>query len=97
MTPTHSDIVLRDELLVRAGPTSERLGRRVGAPIQRIAEVVNGKRDVTPGTTPRFWARLQMARDLAKHRPERRSSLPVLRHEATSTDVARRERALATW
>jgi len=58
------------------------LARHLGVSIQRINELVNGKRGVTPettwlmaqalGTTPQFWANLQMAHDLAKHRPDRK-------------------------
>jgi addiction module HigA family antidote len=56
------------------------LARHLGIPIQRVNELVNGKRGVTPetawllaqafGTTPEFWANLQMAHDLARHRPD---------------------------
>jgi addiction module HigA family antidote len=55
--------------------------RHVGVPLQRINEIVRGKRGVTPdtawrlaqslGTTPEFWMNLQSAYDLRRCRPER--------------------------
>jgi addiction module HigA family antidote len=55
--------------------------RHIGVPVQRINEIVRGKRGVTPdtawlfaqalGTTPEFWINLQSAYDLARHRPTR--------------------------
>ena len=54
--------------------------------VQRINEIVRGKRSVTPetawlfsqalGTTPEFWLNLQTAHDLAKTRPKR--TVPAL-------------------
>lgn len=51
----------------------------VGVPVQRINELVRGKRRVTPqtawllagafGTTPEFWISLQTAHDLVETRP----------------------------
>jgi addiction module HigA family antidote len=50
-------------------------------PVQRINELVRGKRGITAetawllaqalGTTPEFWINLQSAYDLARSRPER--------------------------
>ncbi len=79
--PTHPGTVLRDEFLGPLGLSQVQLARHLGIPIQRVNELVNGKRGVTPetawllaqafGTTPEFWANLQMAYDLARHRPGR--------------------------
>lgn len=51
-------------------------------PVQRVNEVVRGKRGITPetawllsqalGTTPEFWVTLQANHDLALKRPPRR-------------------------
>ena len=81
-TPTHPGLVLRDEFLRPLGRTQVELARHVGVPVQRINEVVRGKRGVTPetawlfaqafGTTPEFWLNLQAACDLALHRPARK-------------------------
>ena len=50
--------------------------------VQRINEIVNGKRGITPetawllagafGTTPEFWTNLQAAHDLALARPDKK-------------------------
>jgi addiction module HigA family antidote len=50
-------------------------------PVQRINELVRGKRGITPdtawllakalGTSPEFWMNLQAAYDLARGRPAR--------------------------
>ena len=80
--PTHPGVVLRDEFLAPLGLTQVQLARHLGVPLQRINELVNGKRGVSPatawllaqalGTTAEFWANLQMAHDLARSRPDRR-------------------------
>jgi addiction module HigA family antidote len=51
-----------------------------GIPVQRVNEIVRGKRGVTPdtawllaqafGTTPEFLMNLQMAYDLARSKPK---------------------------
>jgi len=51
----------------------------LGVPVQRVNELVRGKRGVTPatawllaralGTTPEYWVNLQAAHDLARSRP----------------------------
>ncbi len=56
--------------------------KHIGVPTQRVNELINGKRGVTPqtawglsqalGTTPEFWMNLQTVYDLARKRPERR-------------------------
>ena len=57
------------------------LAQHLGVPLQRVNELVRGKRGVTPetawllsqafDTTPEFWLNLQVAHDLAAKRPER--------------------------
>lgn len=62
--------------------TQTQLARHLGIPIQRINELANGKRGVTPntawllgealGTGPEFWMNLQVAFDLTStSRPKR--------------------------
>lgn len=80
--PTHPGVILREEFLVPLGQTQVALAEHVGVPIQRINEIVRGKRGVTPetawllsqafATTPEFWLNLQAAYDLALHRPRGR-------------------------
>jgi addiction module HigA family antidote len=80
--PTHPGEVLSEEFLKPLGLTQVALAEHLGVPVQRINELVRGKRGVTPetawllagafGTTPDFWVNLQTAHDLAVARPTRR-------------------------
>lgn len=84
--PTHPGKVLLDEYLEPLEMTQVALAKHLDIPIQRVNEIVRGKRGVTPetawllsqafGTTPQFWLNLQMNHDLAKNRPER--EIPAL-------------------
>ena len=79
--PTHPGEILREEFLAPLGITQVELASHLGIPVQRINEIVNGKRGITPATawlladafatTPEFWLRLQENRDLALSRPEK--------------------------
>jgi len=81
--PTHPGEVLLEEFLEPLGLTQVALANHVGVPIQRINEIVRGKRGVTPETawllaqalqtSPEFWIELQVAYDLARTRPTRRT------------------------
>ena len=80
--PTHPGDVLREEFLVPLGQTQVALALHLGIPLQRVNEIVRGKRGITPetawllaqafGTTPQFWLNLQAAYDLAVQRPARK-------------------------
>lgn len=79
--PSHPGEILLQEFLVPAGMTQVALAAHLDVPIQRINELVRGKRGITPdtawllaqafGTTPEFWVNLQSAHDLAMARPKR--------------------------
>ncbi len=80
--PTHPGEILREEFLVPLGQTQMALADHIGVPLQRVNELVRGKRGVTPetawllaqalNTTPEFWLNLQAAYDLALSRPTRK-------------------------
>ncbi len=80
--PTHPGEILLEEFLRPLDLTQVALADHLGVPVQRINEVVRGKRGVTPetawllsqafGTTPEFWINLQTAHDLARARPRRK-------------------------
>jgi addiction module HigA family antidote len=80
-TPTHPGEILKYEFLEPLGLTQAKLARHLKIPMQRVNEIVKGKRGVSPetawllaqafGTTPQFWTNLQMNYDLAVHRPVR--------------------------
>jgi addiction module HigA family antidote len=79
--PTHPGEILLEEFLIPLGLSQVAFARHIGVPVQRINEIVRGKRGVTPetawlfaqalGTTPEFWINLQSAYDLARNRPTR--------------------------
>jgi addiction module HigA family antidote len=81
-TPTHPGEVLREEFLRPLGLTQVELARRLGVPLQRVNEIVRGKRGLTAetawflsqlfGTSPEFWINLQTAYELGRSRPERK-------------------------
>ena len=80
--PTHPGEVLLAEFLEPLGLTQVALSEHLEVPVQRINELVRGKRGVTPetawllagalGTTPEFWVNLQTHHDLALARPSGR-------------------------
>jgi addiction module HigA family antidote len=77
--PTHPGVVLSQEFLVPLGISQVAFAAHLGVPVQRINELIRGKRGVTPetawllaaalNTTPEFWINLQTAYDLARSRP----------------------------
>ena len=85
--PTHPGEILSKEFLAPLRITQVALAAHIGVPVQRVNELVRGKRGVTPDTawllaqafetTPDFWLNLQAAYDLARTRPAR--TIPPLR------------------
>ena len=85
--PTHPGEILLEEFLVPLGLSQVELAEHLEVPVQRINEVVRGKRGVTPetawlfskafGTTPEFWINLQSNYDLAANRLDR--AIPKIR------------------
>jgi addiction module HigA family antidote len=79
--PTHPGEILSEEFLKPLGVTQVALAGHLEVPVQRINELVRGKRGVSPetawllagafGTTPEFWLALQINHDLARARPSR--------------------------
>jgi antitoxin HigA-1 len=77
--PTHPGEILLEEFLQPMELTQVAFSRHIGVPLQRINEIVKGKRGITTdtawrfskalGTTPEFWMNLQTIHDLAKSRP----------------------------
>lgn len=78
--PIHPGEVLLEEFLKPMEISQVAFAKHVGVPLQRINEIVRGKRGITPdtawrfalafGTTPEFWMNLQTAYDLALGRPK---------------------------
>lgn len=79
-TATHPGVILLKEFLEPLELTQKELAAHVGVPVQRVNEIVRGKRGVTPETawllsealrtTPEFWLNLQSTHDLSISRPD---------------------------
>jgi addiction module HigA family antidote len=79
--PTHPGEILLEEFLSPLGLTQVSFAAHIGVPVQRVNEIVRGKRGITPesawlfaealGTTPEFWLNLQTNYDLVRSRPRR--------------------------
>ena len=80
-TPTHPGEILSEDFLKPLGITQVKLAEHLGVSVQRINELVRGKRGVTPetawmlagafATTPEFCLSLQTNHDLVRSRPAR--------------------------
>lgn len=72
--PTSPGEMLREEFLEPMGLTQQQLADGIGVSYQRVNELINGKRGITPstalrlakyfGTSPDFWLNMQRANDL---------------------------------
>lgn len=79
--PTHPGEVLLEEFLTPMKISQVEFAAHIGVPVQRVNEIVRGRRGVSPesawllaqalGTTPEFWVNLQAAHDLAIQKPTR--------------------------
>jgi addiction module HigA family antidote len=74
MAPVHPGEVLQEEIAAR-GLTAHALGLKLRAPANRLTEIINGKRGISPdmalrlsrylGPGAAFWMNLQSQYDLA--------------------------------
>ena len=72
--PTHPGEMLLEEFLTPMGITQKDLADNIEVPYQRVNEIVNGRRGITPSTalrlakffemSPDFWMSLQLRWDL---------------------------------
>lgn len=75
-SPTHPGEMLLKEFLIPLRVTQRQLADAIHVPYQRVNEIVNGRRGLTPGTalrlakffgtSPDFWLNLQQRWDLYK-------------------------------
>lgn len=80
-TPTHPGVILIEEFLKPLGVSQVAFAKHIRVPLQRVNEIVRGRRGVTPdtawrfaqalATSPEFWLNLQAAHDLAESQPRR--------------------------
>lgn len=78
--PTHPGVILLEEFLEPMNITQVALANHLNIPVQRINEIIRGKRGITPetawllsqafNTTPQFWMNLQTNYDLALNKPK---------------------------
>ena len=72
--PTHPGEMLLEEFPKPMGITQRDLADSIGVPYQRVNEIVNGRRGITPstalrlakvfGVSPDFWMNIQLRWDL---------------------------------
>lgn len=80
--PTHPGEILLEEFLKPSGITQVQLAAHLETSIQRVNEIVCGKRGITPEmawllaqafeTTPEFWMNLQTGYDLARCKKQKK-------------------------
>ena len=87
--PTHPGEMLLEEFLVPMDLTQRELAEGIRVPYQRVNEIVNGKRGITPSTALRlakffgnsegFWMNLQLRWDLYQAKASEASELKKIR------------------
>ena len=87
--PTHPGKMLLEEFLSPMGLTQRELADGIHVPYQRVNELVNGRRGVTPSTALRlakyfgnsegFWMNLQLRWDLYRVSKTEQAELAMIR------------------
>jgi addiction module HigA family antidote len=86
--PTHPGEMLLEEFLTPMGMTQRELADAIHVPYQRINEIINRRRGITPGTalrlakflgmTPGFWMNLQLRWDLYQSQKKEKPILETI-------------------
>jgi addiction module HigA family antidote len=92
--PTHPGEILVEEFLRPMGLTQRELSQAIHVPYQRINELVNGRRGITPSTALRlakyfgmsasFWMNLQLRWDLYHVQQAEKKELAVIQPHSMS-------------
>jgi antitoxin HigA-1 len=93
--PTHPGEMLLEEFLAPMGLTQRELADAIHVPYQRVNEIINGKRGITPSTALRlarffgmsadFWMNVQLRWDLYFAQQSEQDTLrSIRRHEQAS-------------
>ncbi len=87
-TPTHPGEMLLEEFLIPMGLTQQELANAIRVPYQRVNELINGRRGMTPSTALRlekffgmsasFWLNLQLRWDLYFAQEKEKNVLDVI-------------------
>ena len=93
--PTHPGDMLLEEFLEPMGITQRQLSEAIHVPYQRVNEIVNKKRGITPSTALRlakffgvsedFWLSVQLRCDLYKARKTEAKEIKAIRPIAFCT------------
>lgn len=96
--PTHPGEMLLEEFLIPMGISQRDLALALNVPYQRINEIVNGRRGVTPSTALRlskffgmsadFWLNLQLRWDLYQAQQSERSEVERITPYQLSSQIS---------
>ena len=96
--PTHPGEMLMQEFLIPMSMTQRDLSKAIHVPYQRINEIVNGRRGITPstalrlakffGTSEDFWMNLQLRWDLYRAKRAEEKTLRIIKPHSSSKLVA---------
>ncbi len=96
--PTHPGEMLLEEFLVPMSITQRDLAKAIHVPYQRINEIINGRRGITPSTALRlakffgiseaFWMNTQLRWDLYRTRRSEEKELQTIKPYSYSTHAA---------
>ncbi len=96
--PTHPGEMLLEEFLKPMGMTQRDLSKAIKVPYQRINEIINGKRGITPstalrlakffGTSEDFWLNLQLRWDLYRAMKKEKEVLSKIKPLKIRQEVA---------
>ena len=87
--PTHPGEMLIEEFLTPMGITQKELAQSIHVPYQRVNEIINKKRGITPSTALRlakyfnmsegFWMNVQLRWDLYKAKQSEKRELKTIK------------------
>ncbi len=93
--PTHPGEMLLEEFLNPMGLTQRELADAIHVPYQRINEIINGRRGITPSTalrlakffgmSPDFWMNLQLRWDLYQAQQDEQDTLNSIRRYVSTS------------
>lgn len=103
-TPTHPGEILLEDFLTPMNISQRELADAIQVPFQRVNEIINGRRGITPatalrlskffGVSPDFWLNLQMRWDLYHAQRKEAASLEKIQQHKPQR-FAERQREMA--